>query len=216
VTLEILHILGHQISISTWTEISKLTAWGAISLAFWGSFRLAEILTKREGVFDGCTELLWEDLIFQNDGSLTIHIKSPKSAQFPGQFVDIFPLQNSSGCPIAILKQISKMQQQGGWYSLQKPPFSFCQDFYLTSRNLTSYMHALIRPVGILGPNDIITGHSLRAGIPSMLAQNPGNISEFEIQMWGRWSSEAYQAYLKLKSNQKKIIFQKIVHHIMK
>jgi Phage integrase SAM-like domain len=40
VTLEILQILGHQIDKTDWSEISKLTVWGAATLAFWGSFRL--------------------------------------------------------------------------------------------------------------------------------------------------------------------------------
>jgi hypothetical protein len=45
-----------------------------------------------------------------------------------------------------------------------------------------------------------------------MLAQNPGNISAFEIQMWVKWASDAYQAYIKLKSSQKRSIFNKVVH----
>ena len=45
-TLALLRVLGHELSISGWSENSKQVVWGAFTLAFFGSFRLGEILPQ--------------------------------------------------------------------------------------------------------------------------------------------------------------------------
>jgi hypothetical protein len=56
-----------------------------------------------------------------------------------------------------------------------------------------------------------ITGHSFRAAIPAALANCPSLASDHEIMIWGRWSSEAYKSYTRLKHEAKLSIFKKIV-----
>jgi hypothetical protein len=55
------------------------------------------------------------------------------------------------------------------------------------------------------------SGHSFRAAIPSALASSPSLASDSDIMLWGRWSSESYKAYVRLKHNARKEIFNKIV-----
>ena len=47
-TLELLKILGHEIAKTDWPENSKQVLWCACTTAFFGSFRLGEILPKSE------------------------------------------------------------------------------------------------------------------------------------------------------------------------
>ncbi len=44
-----LRILGHEIVKSNWTVEKKKNFWGASCLAYFGSFRMGEILSKSKG-----------------------------------------------------------------------------------------------------------------------------------------------------------------------
>ncbi len=106
VTFDILILIGHQIMSSTWSEFHKSLFWSLSLLLFWGSFRAGELLPVSELTFDPKTNLTWDDIIFHSDGSIIVRIKSPKTATFPSQFVDIFPCtQNPAYCPVSNLKK---------------------------------------------------------------------------------------------------------------
>jgi len=57
---------------------------------------------------------------------------------------------------------------------------------------------------------DKISCHSFRAGLPSLLNRFPDLATQEDIKGWGRWSSEAYTRYTRLKIEQKQKIFEKI------
>ncbi len=50
------------------------------------------------------------------------------------------------------------------------------------------------------------SGHSFRAGIPSALLA-----SDSDIMVWGRWSSDSYKTYTRLKHSARITIFNKII-----
>jgi hypothetical protein len=50
-TLPLLELIGHEISIENWSIKSKSVVWTALLLGFWGSFRFEELLTKDESSF---------------------------------------------------------------------------------------------------------------------------------------------------------------------
>jgi hypothetical protein len=62
--------------------------------------------------------------------------------------------------------------------------------------------------------NNTISCHSFRAGLPSMMAEHPEEMSAEDIRHWGRLSSNSnsYQAYTRLKTNQKQKLYGKIVN----
>jgi hypothetical protein len=57
-TLPLLRVLGHEISKSNWSDHSKLVIWGSCTTAFFGSFRLGELLSK-------CDTISWVLIRFQ-------------------------------------------------------------------------------------------------------------------------------------------------------
>jgi hypothetical protein len=85
----------------------------------------------------------------------------------------------------------------------------------LTPTQFTEILSSLLLPLHILGPSDSITAHSFRAGIPSTLVTLPHPPSEFEVKLWGQWSSEAYEQYLRLKPEQRKQIFSNLIPHFL-
>jgi hypothetical protein len=57
----------------------------------------------------------------------------------------------------------------------------------------------------------MLCGHSFRAGIPSALAANPNAVSDMDIKNWGRWTSDSYLVYTRLKLKQKCALYSKIL-----
>jgi len=113
VTFDILTLIGHQIMSSQWSEFHKTLFWTISLLLFWGSFRAGELLPTCRNEFDPKTDLTWDDIIFRSDGSIVIRVKSPKTACFPGQFVDLFPCPNNVAyCPVFYLKKYRCLSMQ--------------------------------------------------------------------------------------------------------
>jgi hypothetical protein len=132
-----------------------------------------------------------------------------------GDFIDLFPFSDHRYCPSSFLKQLRANQQSSGTFDHNLPVFRFNSQKNLTSPQMTSLLKSLLEPLHILGPHDSLTAHSFRAGIPSTLASLPNPPSEFEIKLWGRWSSDAYQQYLRLKTDQRRQIFHNLARHFL-
>jgi hypothetical protein len=81
---------------------------------------------------------------------------------------------------------------------------------YLTSVLLNKLLADMLVPV-IGSSGTLISGHSFRAALPSALANCPEIASDDDIRRWGRWNSEAYKHYTRLKPRQKHVIFEKIL-----
>ena len=204
-TLPLLKILGHQIAASDWSEDSKQVFWTALTVAFFGSFRFGEILCSSTTSFIEDESLLWKDVILKED-SVLIKIKIPKSRNAKGEFVDLFRIPNCTFCPVLALRKLHAIRSRNP----QKPVFEFASGSLLTSGSLNSCLVKLLRP--IIGESATsISGHSFRAALPSVLANRPDLASDEDIKRWGRWSSASFQLYTRLKPQQRRIIFSKIV-----
>ena len=204
-SLPILKILGHEISESLWSENSKQVFWTACTTAFFGSFRLGEILPTKENSFSPDDTLLWKDIKFVSKNHVLIHIKSCKTKTVGGEYVDIFSFPGQGVCPV---KALSKLKESSKSDS-DSPVFSFNSGVGLTLRSLNSTLRSLLEPK--LGEESKqFSGHSFRAGIPAALARHPELTSSDEIMGWGRWKSTAYLSYTRLKVDQRRKVFNKI------
>ena len=59
ITLDLLKLLGHAISRSSkWSDFEKSLRWTVFLSAWWGSFRIGELLSKRKHNFDPSSTLL--------------------------------------------------------------------------------------------------------------------------------------------------------------
>ena len=206
-TFQMLRILGHKIATSDWTADRKRVFWGTSCLAFFGSFRMGEILAKTKG--GAMEDLKWSDVLFREDGSVQLNIRFPKVIKNEkGDFVDIFPIEGKDYCPVKILKALAKKSdyKKNGNSNV----FQFENGCCLTTTVFTSELKELLRPVfGDAVAN--LSGHSFRAGIPAALCNRPDIATEDDVMCWGRWSSEAYKLYTKLKLSARQNIFNKIL-----
>jgi len=207
-TFQMLKILGHEIAKSNWTTEKKRLFWCMSCLGFFGSFRMGELLaTERGGSYEN---LKWSDVKFRTDNSVLINIRFPKIIKNKnGDFADIFPIENASYCPVSTLKALSKYKKSENDFV-----FSYRNGSCITVKDFSAELKTLLTPVfGIAIAN--LSGHSFRAGIPAALCNRPDIANEDDVKIWGRWSSEAYKAYTKLKMTARKIIFSKIMCAIM-
>ena len=207
-TLALLRVLGHELSISGWSENSKQVVWGAFTLAFFGSFRLGEILPQNENAFCPEDTLLWEDIKFVSEDHILIHLKTPKSRQPEGEFVDIFNFEGFGVCPVKALKRLKSSLT---CCQLSSPVFSFSSGTFLSRRKVNEILLNFRTPyIGEEAAH--VTGHSFRAAIPAVLAKFPEVASSSDIMGWGRWRSEAYLSYTRLKTDQKRTTFSTITN----
>ena len=102
-SLPILMLLGHEIRSSAWSENSKRVFWAACCTAFYGSFRLGELLASREFSFSPDDTLLWKDAKILQKDHVLLHIKSSTCGKKGGDFVDLFSVPFPGTCPVSAL-----------------------------------------------------------------------------------------------------------------
>jgi hypothetical protein len=199
-TIELLRVIGHEISISNWTADSKRVYWTTCCTIFFGSFRVGELLSNSETSFDGKKCLLWEDVKWDK-GAILIHIKHPKMWSKEGDFVDLFPFLDKACCPVNALNGLKRFSPFGT--DPKKPVFTFKNGRFLSPQNFNSTLRSLLVPH--LGSSaSEYSSHSFRAAVPSALARFPQLACEDDIKWRGRWDSSAFKKYTRLKLDERK------------
>jgi hypothetical protein len=84
----------------------------------------------------------------------------------------------------------------------------------LTKATFVSELKTVLFPVFGSAIKDL-SGKSFRAGVPSALASRPDLACSDEIGAWGRWNSDAYKAYTRLKIEARRKVFEKILSIIL-
>lgn len=209
-TMTLMKLLKEKIRRWDKDNETKLCVWTVCTIAFHGAFRIHELLCRTETSFDPAYDLLREDLSLhtvQCEGEerrfLTVRLKCPKE-QREGKsvLVDIF---ESGGdiCPIKAFCKWGKVSRgEPAW-----PAFRRQCGTPLTGRKLNAYIRELLGG-SVDYTKGQITSHSFRTGIASILGSK--GFSDEEIKQAGRWSSNAFQAYMKLPRTKRAAIARKI------
>ena len=203
-SLALLKVLGNEISQQTWSDNSKRVYWTCACVAFFGCFRIGELLASSDKTYDPTTTLMWKDIKFGQDNCI-VHVKSPKSNRREGEFVDLFETPDHGCCPVRCLRNLGKGKGVGD----STPVFIFDSGVLLSPRNFNSTLRSLLSPILGLAANQF-SSHSLRAGIPSALARFPGLVEDEDIKGWGRWDSPCFTRYTRLEMDRKRFIYSKI------
>ena len=195
----VMALLKNEIKISTLHRELKLLIWSVATLAFSGAFRIHELLSRTEGTFDPLYTLLARDLTLrslhvQKDKIkiLQVRLKSEKTDRVGADtIVDVY---RSDGplCPVRAYKKWVNLRKD--WGSTM-PAFMDNHGKPLTGKKLNFYLKQFLGK-HLDYKRGSITSHSFRAGLTSLVAKL--GFTELEIQALGRWSSEAYSAYIKL------------------
>jgi hypothetical protein len=204
----LLKIIGHEVGNCKWSNQSKRVFWTAFCVAFFGSFRMGELLSPNETSYSTET-LTWDCVRFVSSESAVLQIKFPKSSKLgSGNFMDIFKAGDTSSCPFTCLKSLHDANPTAVLQNL--PVFLFSPNCYLTTSQFNKTLRVLLKPhLGTVVTN--VSGHSFRAAIPAAIANHPELLSSDDVCKWGRWSSASYQSYTRLKLSARKAIFNKLL-----
>jgi len=204
-TLPLLKLLGHEIAISKFSPNDKKVFWTASCIAFFGSFRCGELFSSNEKVFNPNETLLWKDVEIKDD-HVKIWIKIPKSKNPKGEHIELFSFPGHNCCPLLAIKNLKNFEPRNA----DSPVFTLENGTFLTIKLFNQTIRNFLEPH--LGCNaNLISGHSFRAAVPSILALNPNIANDEDIKKWGRWNSSCFNLYTRLSLERKRIIFEKII-----
>jgi hypothetical protein len=142
--LTVLKIISHRLASSNWDKSTQQVIWTAVTTAFFSSARMGELLSSEEQMFDPTTTLQWDQVLFRKDGGILLHIRVPKIPSKEGDFLDLFPFEDKSCCPVLALKKLFLMQHESGMLKLNLPVFRLPSGKNLTPKTLNVVLKALL------------------------------------------------------------------------
>ena len=189
ITGHILEAIHHSLVTSANPE--KLVLWAVSASAFFGFFRLGELLLDSPSRFNPATHLAWGDVAVDNHTNprmIQFHLKVSKCDQFGAGANIIVGRTNSPLCPVsAILNYIEARDDSPGTFfvdSSRKP---------LTKQKFVNQIRIILNSIGLR--QDQYAGHSFRIGAATTAAA--AGVADSTIQTLGRWHSAAFLQYIR-------------------
>ena len=201
VTVNLMKYIKLELGKVSWPMAEVRLFWAVACLAWAGSFRIHELLSRNKTEIDHQTTLLWKDVIVGQttvEGkivkTLSIHVKSPKVERV-GNGDRILVLEMAEFmCPIAAMNKYK--QTSGLRENLDKAVFRHADKTCFTGKEMNCKLRELTKEVTSMVKGGKVTSHSFRAGVASEMAR--AGCTEEELMAVGRWSSRAYMDYIKL------------------
>ena len=189
-----INLLGMELNRQAMEKSDIRMVWAVSLIAFFGSFRMGELITEHEDQFDPALDLLTEDMVVSKDKKgrkiLQIRLKLSKENK-TGKDVIVDLFENNTVCPIKAFEswiKSSPPRRKG------MPAFRWRSGASLTKKKFNDILKNCLNknlPEG----SGFFSGHSFRAGVPSMLGSL--GYSTEDIMCVGRWSSNSYECYIK-------------------
>jgi hypothetical protein len=171
---------------------------------------MGEILCSSRKNVNSFEDFTWDDVIFRDDESVLVRIKISKTKNVKGDYIDLFENELADPCPVKALKKLFHLKSSLKIIGKHTPVFQFENGLNLTTTIFNKTLQSLLHThLGTAAKE--YSGHSLRAGIPSILAEDSSISVHTELKAWGRWNSAAYQKYTRLKIQQKRSLYGKII-----
>lgn len=203
ITVHMLVLLRHAIAGNqAWNDLEKCLRWSCMLTAFWGSFRMSELIQSEKAKFNSSTALLPADIKFHEE-SVAIWVRSPKVWREGGDVVEVWEVkENEDLDPVLALKQYLKLRSQALGPAEDCPVFLHQDGSQFTKAEMNKDIKQLLGQYpSIASPRDMFSGHSFRAGISTLLTSL--GFTEEQIKNWGRWSSSAFLAYVQDQSKRR-------------
>ena len=216
VTKVVLKLIKHQLKKKNWTLEKKRLIWTICLLAFHGSFRIHELLSKDKHEYDPSVTLLGKDLNIENCSinndivkMLKVWLKCPKEQKKgQGLMVEVFETK-SELCPIAAYEKWRAISKNA--FSKTKPAFRSENGALYTGKDFNADLRSLLGKHINYNKRKILA-HSFRAGLATVMAKN--GYSDSEMMRIGRWNSNAFLCYVKLNRLKRMQISTEIVRRL--
>lgn len=190
ITLEIM-VRIHAVISSRPNSLFNTMIWAACNLAFFGFLRCSEFTVKQQGGYDSSVHLSAIDIALDSRSSpkvLRVRIKQSKTDPFHQGVYIYLGRTDQDVCPVSAI--IPYLIMRGG----SPGPLFILEDGRMLTRQIfksavDSIMSELHLEVGSFNTHSFrirAATSAIDAGIPAV-----------QIQMLGRWRSEAYKRYVK-------------------
>ena len=181
------------------------------SISFFGGTRIHEILSRKERSFDPAFTLLWRDVELkevkigtETEKILQLKLKSPKEDRIGKEVIIDIYASHGLLCPV---KAYEKWLRTKPPADSESPAFRDEHGTPLTGRKLNEILKRCLEK-HIDYKSGFVSSHSFRAGIASLMGTL--GYSDSQIKAVGRWSSSAFENYLKLPRTKRAEMAQRI------
>ena len=186
------HLLAKmQCFLATSSNPDKIVVWAIAATAFFGFFRLGELLPTSHAAFNPATGLSWGDVAVDNQLAprmVQIHLKKSKCDQFGAGSDIVLGLTGMQLCPVtAILHYIQSRGGQAGPFFLKANKETASKPWFVAQ------IRVVLTNIGL--PQHQYAGHSFRSGAATTAAAV--GIPDSTIQTLGRWQSAAFLLYIR-------------------
>ena len=199
VTLQVMFLLEMEVEdAANWSKEYKLLVWAVATLAFFGSFRCGELLSKKANSIDPEIDLQLKDIRlvkrFVNKTKielLEVNLKSPKEAKENVKNIKVEVFGNGTAlCPLKAFKNYvaGVGVKDGNSAAFRLPVVGLAYRHQRFNKDLQSLLSKHLR-------YGKLSGHSFRSGLSSLLGQ--AGFSDSEVMAMGRWSSDSFLKYVK-------------------
>ena len=187
------------------SKFMKTMVWAVSLLLYWSSCRGGEVLGLHRNDYDPLTTLLFRNVEISSftDQYNTVEIirltlESPKESRTNNPVrVEVFSLPDSHLCPIKAYKKFLKLVPSEEQIS-DLPVFRWQSGEVFTRQDFNKSLRKTLEPsVDYSGGR--LTAHSFRAGRAAAMAA--AGFSEEEIKSVGRWRSDSFLHYVKLRAH---------------
>ena len=179
-----------QLHLLASTSPDRQMMWAVAALAFFGFFRLGELLPESAPTGQSPNPLLWGDVAINNHSCpsmVQIHLRRSKCDQF-GAGVDI--IVGRTGlvlCPVAaVVDYVTVRGDRAGPFFIRSDGSAVTKPWFV------SQLRSILTAIGL--PQQQYAGHSFRIGAATTAAM--AGIEDSTIQTLGRWHSAAFLRYI--------------------
>ena len=198
-TIPVMRLLKKLLVMSKMPLSKKRLIWAISTIAFHGSFRIHELLSRDTLSFDPTTTLLGKDLRVmkvkiegKSEDILAVHLKNPKEDKLGmGVNVELFSTGTFT-CPVDAWTKWQRVSTLR--LNPLKPVFRMDNGKCLTGGTFNKELKSLLGKFINYDEKKFLS-HSFRSGFASMMAE--AGYSDAEIMRQGRWHSQAFLAYCK-------------------
>lgn len=186
------HIMRQlKVALAHSSHPEKVMLWAVACTAFFGFFRLGELLMESTEVFNCCRHLEWGDIAVDSVSAPTmvrVHLKQSKTDQFGAGADIVLGKTGLDLCPVAsILAYIVIRGSSPG------PFFLLTDGKPLRKPKFVQEVRIMLDALGL--PTHQYAGHSFRIGAATSAAL--AGVEDSAIQLLGRWHSAAFLRYIR-------------------